>query len=248
MGIVAAIVMVVIVGMSVIRPVMLAAREAAACAECESNLIAIGRALEDYYDTHGRYPSAVARDEKGKAMHSWRVLILPHLGPDAELVYREYDMDEPWDGPNNRRLWDKMPPVFRCPSDPGIIPEETSYLAVVGDRTLINSQQSTKRTGDGAFVITDRPAETMVVLESKRSGVNWMEPVDIPFASLRAELNSNNAASPGSEHPHGVNTLMADGSVIRLPEYTSANDLRGMATINGKDEYVEVLDEILYVN
>lgn len=245
-GAVTGLVLLVIAGMAIVRPVLKAAREAAKCSECESNLLEIGRALDDYYDTHGHYPPAVVRDEKGKPMHSWRVLLLPHLGPEAALVYREYDMDQPWDSTKNRLLQVRMPAVYKCPGDPGLVPEETSYLAVVGDRTVINSVQETKRTGDGPFVLTDRAAETMVVIESRRSGVNWMEPVDIPFAALRAELNSNNAAAPGSEHVHGVNTLMADGSVIRLPDTTAAADLRGMATMNGDDEYIEVLDDILY--
>jgi ABC-type antimicrobial peptide transport system permease subunit len=40
-------------------------------------------------------------------MHSWRVLILPFL--EADLVYRQYNFDEPWDGPNNRLLMAQMP-------------------------------------------------------------------------------------------------------------------------------------------
>ena len=28
----------------------------------------------------------------------------------------QYNFDEPWDGPNNRKLIDKMPPVYGYPS------------------------------------------------------------------------------------------------------------------------------------
>ena len=40
-------------------------------------------------------------------MHSWRVLLLPYL--DQLELYNAYRFDEPWDGPNNRLLADRMP-------------------------------------------------------------------------------------------------------------------------------------------
>ena len=48
----------------------------------------------------------VMRDESGKPMHSWRVLILPFL--DAEPLYKQYDFSEPWDGPKNSLLLPRM--------------------------------------------------------------------------------------------------------------------------------------------
>lgn len=245
-GVVTAISLLVFVAVLVGRPMMNAAREAAMRSECESNLLLIGLALEEYHDKNGHYPVAVVRDKDGKAMHSWRVLLLPYLGPDAALLYKEYNMSEPWNSPQNSLLSLQMPEVYRCPADTNLVGDETSYLAVVGEKTLINTVEHTTRTGSGLFALQDRPGETMVLLESKSSGVNWMNPVDIPFATLRAELNSSNIGAPGSEHPRGVHVLMADRSVVRLPDHTTASDLRGMATINGGDEFVEILDEILY--
>jgi len=232
-------------GINLARPVMKAAREAAITADCEANMVLIGQAIEEYYLVNGHYPQAVVRDENGKPMHSWRVSILPYLGPEAQATYAKYDMTKPWDAVENRDCLGEMPPEFRCPADTTLVADETSYLAVVGDRTIINKSGKTVRSGSGSLVLTDQPSETMVLVEAVNCGVVWLEPRDIPVATLRAGLNSRNPVGPASKHSQGVNALMADGAVICLPEETTAEELQGMATIDG-DEYMPVLDDILF--
>ena len=224
---------------SLLQPAFEAARDAARCSECESNLRRIGQALEDYHNEHNAYPPAMTYDESGKPMHSWRVLILPHLGPEAEGIYRQYDMQQPWDSQRNMQLLNQMPAVYACPSDTKAVLGETSYLAVIGPETVIPVNSRTKTTRRD---ITDLLSETMVVVECEGSTVNWLEPKDVPVAALRAGLNSHNPAAPGSRHLQGVHALMADQSVVRLRDDISSEDLRGMATMNG-DEYIESLDD-----
>lgn len=233
---------------AILQPAFAAARSAAKCSECESNLRVIGQAIESYYADKGHYPPAFVTDENGKPMHSWRVLILPYLGPQANLVYDQYKMDQPWDGPDNIKLENMIPQVYRCPTDPTTFRNQTSYLAIVGDDTLINQNKPASRSAsyDGP-VLRDNPSETMVVLECSDSQVSWLKPQDIAKAALTAGLNSKNLASPGSHHLQGVNILMADESIIRLdPDLVDSEDLRGMATIDGGDEYIEILEELDY--
>lgn len=231
---------------SILQPAFAAARDAARSSACESNLLVIGAAIEEYYREHGSYPPAVVYDDNGKPMHSWRVLILPYLEPNVADLY---DMEKPWDHADNMKLIREMPHVYRCPADGKAIQGETSYLAVVGPNTILNNANSnpTKRSREGEGPrLRDNPAETMVILDAAGCGVNWLEPKDIPIAALRAGLNSSNPAAPGSGHSHGVNVLMADESVLRLPETVSSDDLRAMATIDGGNEYIEVLEELDY--
>lgn len=235
-----------IVVWSLVEPAFRAARDAAKCSACEQNMLVIAAALEDYYQENGEYPPAVQYGDNGKAKHSWRVLILPYLGPEGKRVADMYDMEEPWDSKKNMVLVRDMPTVFRCPSDGKAIQGETSYLAVVGPRTLINRDTPVKRRGSDGPLLTDNASETMVIIEAAGSAVNWMEPKDIPVAALRAGLNSSNPASPGSEHQQGVNVLMADQSVIRFPDTIAADDLQAMSTIDGGNEYIEALDELAY--
>ena len=239
----------VVVVWSILQPAFQAARSAAQCAECETNLREIGEALEAYYSEHGEYPPAVVYGENGKPMHSWRVLILPHLGPKAQAIYEAYKMDEPWDSKHNSNYVSLMPLVYACPSDRKSLQGETSYLAIVGDNTVINRDRPTRRSaGYDGPVLRDNPSETMVILETSGSGVNWLKPQDIPVAALAAGLDSPNPASPGSDHLQGVNILMADQSILRIPPEldVSSDDLRGMATIDGGNEFIEVLDELAY--
>lgn len=229
-----------VVAWSLLQPAFTAARDAARCSECDANLRRIGLALEDYHNEHKSYPPAVVYDASNKPMHSWRVLLLPYLGPEAEDVYERYDMSQPWDSKENMRLLNDIPHVYRCPSDAKSLLGETSYLAVVGMNTVIADAggQTTTRRG-----IADLPSETMVVVESAGSAVNWLSPKDVKVAALRAGLNSSNPGTPGSRHIQGVNVLMADQTVVCLPEGFPTDELRGMATVDG-NEYIETLEEL----
>src|SRR5262245_48474313 len=69
---------------------------------CRTNLWQLGLALHNYYNEHGHFPPPYVADAAGKSMHSWRVLILPYLG--RQDLYDAYDLNEPWNGPSNRKL------------------------------------------------------------------------------------------------------------------------------------------------
>ena len=111
-------------------PATCAVREAPPRATCANNLKQIGLALHAYYDRYGSFPPAYVADANGKPMHSWRVLILPFL--EHHPLYRAYDFDEPWDGPNNSQLQAQKIREYRCPEDPSAAAGTTSYVAVVG--------------------------------------------------------------------------------------------------------------------
>src|SRR5690606_3819964 len=107
-------------------------------AECRNNLAAIGMALHNYESDNGCLPPPFLRDDNGRAAHSWRVLLLPYFAdPETDAVYAEYDFDEPWDGPNNHELADRIPRYYQCPSAVGL--GETSYQAVVGTGYLFDA-------------------------------------------------------------------------------------------------------------
>jgi hypothetical protein len=71
----------------------------------------LGRAIHNYYSANGCFPPAYIADKNRRPMHSWRVLLLPYLGENR--LYGMYHFDEPWDGPSNRALADRMPAVVR---------------------------------------------------------------------------------------------------------------------------------------
>src|SRR5205823_3963476 len=126
---------ILVIGCLFIFPARPPARDAARRMQCSNNLHNIALALQNYYDDHGSFPPAYIAAADGKPIHSWRVVLLPYLG--QEDLYAKYSFDEPWNGPNNSKLHDRMLKIFRCPSQPEKQPRvHTSYLAVVGQETM----------------------------------------------------------------------------------------------------------------
>ena len=105
-------------------------REAARRSQCCSHLKQIGLALQAYHSEHGTLPPPDVLGSEGQPAHSWRVLILPYL--DEKELYDRYNLDEPWNGPNNRQLADQMPEAYKCWTDDKDQTTFTNYLAIVG--------------------------------------------------------------------------------------------------------------------
>jgi prepilin-type processing-associated H-X9-DG protein len=213
---------------ALLLPAIQAAREAARRATCTNNTKQVALALLNYEDRYGSFPPAYVADENGKPMHSWRVLILPYL--EANDVYQAYDFDEPWDGPNNRKLAGRMPGVFRCPSSPES-GNDTNYVAVVGDETVWPGA-----TGVARGQIKDGASNTILVVETSDSGINWMEPRDLTLDE--AVKGVNPPAGPGisSHHPGGAVVGFCDGHVQFVDEDARPDALRALLTKDGKED------------
>jgi hypothetical protein len=74
------------------------------------------------------FPPAHTVDAQGRPLHSWRTLILPHLG--EQPLYDRIDLSKPWNDPPNAEPHRAEPKVFRCPSTKAPA-GFTTYLAVV---------------------------------------------------------------------------------------------------------------------
>ena len=110
----------------------------------------MGLAFHGYHDLYGRFPPAVLTAPDGKTKYSWRVELLPVLkhyvdgiDPDAlrKVPTREqydeliracgYNIDEPWDSPENAEALKNMPDVYRHPDD-AEGSTESAYYAITG--------------------------------------------------------------------------------------------------------------------
>src|SRR5262249_14951896 len=79
--------------------------------QSQKNLKQIGMAIHSFHDTYKQLPPAAICDKKtGRPLLSWRVLLLPYL--EQEPLFMQFKTDEPWDGPTNKKLLEKMPPVY----------------------------------------------------------------------------------------------------------------------------------------
>ena len=141
-------------------------------------------------------------------MHSWRVLLLPFL--DHSDVYQKYSFNEPWDGPNNRKLSKEVGGLYRCPADSGES-TNTSYVVVVGRGTVWPGEIST-RSKD----IRDGLDKTLLVVEIADSGINWMEPRDLSFEKMDFHVNGQPHNSISSQHRDLAFVLLANHWVKNL--------------------------------
>src|SRR5205823_4350421 len=147
--------------------------------------------------------------------HSWRVLILPFL--EQKQFYDEYRFDEPWDGPHNSQLANRLLDVFNCPTENHETGRKTtpmtSYVAVVGPETAWPGKQ-TRRTED----VADGTSSTLLVVEIANSGIHWMEPRDLHVLQMAPTINPKAGQGISSRHIGGAQVLFADGSVRFLSE------------------------------
>jgi prepilin-type processing-associated H-X9-DG protein len=212
---------------ALLLPAIQSAREAARRAQCSNNLRQIGLAMHNYHQAYRCFPPAFVPDENGRPKHSWRVLLLPYM--EEDLLYREYDFNEPWDGPHNRTLASRMPAIFRCPSDSGGNPSQTDYAMIVGP-SAISDGPTARKIGE----ITDGTSNTILIVEASKSGINWMEPRDVNVSAIGAGINPRGGGEGiSSGHPGVVNVLFADGSVRSLPASLDPQTLDAAITIDG---------------
>jgi len=199
-------------------PPVAAARQSAQRAQAMNNMTQLALAMHNYASTfNSHFPPAVLYGPDGKTPYSWRVALLPFL--EEEALYKQYHLDEPWDGPNNRKVLEKMPAVFRSPTESvGSKNTNASYFVFVGPGSIFDGNKGT------AFKeITDGLANTILLVEAKRD-IPWTKPEDIPYDPDKPlpEL--------GGYFAGVVNTAFADAAVRGLPSSISEKVLRPLIT------------------
>lgn len=222
------------------------AQEAARRSSCKCKLKQFGLALHNYHDVHGAFPPAFVLGPDGQKWHSWRVLILREL--EQSPLYDAYRFDEPWDGPNNRKLIEKMPEIFACPSQPcpakkavllsiGVLacsggPSAesgfTSYAAVLGQDCAFRGALPVSIQD-----VTDGMSNTMMIGECTRTKIPWTKPDDIDIAFF-SKLGGPEGF--GSRHDGGSHFLMGDGTVRFLSTNTPQTTVDGLFTRNGGEK------------
>jgi hypothetical protein len=200
-------------------PAVSTPRPAGRRSSCGNNLKQIVLALHEYHDIYGSFPPAYVADTNGRPMHSWRVLLLPFI--EQQPLYSRYRFDEPWDGPNNRKLHEAIVRIYSCPSDHANLSFETSYVAIVGPHTAW--------PGETAMTLgnmTDGPANVLLVVEVHDSGIHWMEPRDLHISQMAPTINAQHGQGISSEHYGGAQVGLADGVVRFLEDSIPADVLR----------------------
>ena len=117
-------------------------------------------------------PNNVLDAKAKKPLLSWRVHLLPSL--EEEQLYKQFKLDEAWDGDTNKKLVEKMPTVFapiRVKAKPG----ETFYRGFTGAGTVFEAGARY-----GIAQIPDGTSNTVGVVEAGEPCV-WTKPDDLMF-------------------------------------------------------------------
>ncbi|HEX4610110.1 MAG TPA: DUF1559 domain-containing protein, partial [Urbifossiella sp.] len=207
-------------------PFALAAAEAtvklkaeASRAQSVNNLRQIALAMHNYESTYGSFPPAAVVDKTGRPLLSWRVLILPYV--EQNVLYGKFKLDEAWDGPTNKPLLDKMPPIYAMPTPTKAKADETHYQVFVGRGAAFDLLRG-PRIAD----FTDGTSNTILVATAA-TPVPWTKPDDMAFdpnADMRRVIGF---------FPDVCHAALADGSVRTLSRSTSKVTLHGAITRSG---------------
>jgi hypothetical protein len=188
--------------------------------QAQANLRQIGLAMLSHADDmKGRLLPRASYDKNGKAMLSWRVLLLPYLG--QKDLYGQFHLNEPWDSDHNKKLLDKMPKVFTSPQDEKTLKEHTThYQVLVGKGTIYESKQAMRLQE-----ITDGLAFTILIAEAPKA-VPWTKPEDIPYDPDKPPPKL------GLRGDRNFSVLMASGDVRFFSPALTDQTLRLMITWN----------------
>ena len=214
-------------------PATRTARPAAYRVQCSNNLKQIALALQNYQYVYGTLPPAYITDEDGTPMHSWRVLILPYL--EQRILYEQYRFDEPWNGPNNRRLAELIPAVYRCPSfspkkgrdgaDATGTEMLTQYVVICDEKTFLPGSHALKMNE-----INEGKDNTLLIVELDAECVPWMAPRDIDLSGFARVLKDQ--SNSRLQHTGGLHVARVDGSVQFISDKIDRDILYRLFTSN----------------
>jgi hypothetical protein len=195
--------------------------------DSRNNLKLFGIAFHSFNDATGVMPTDIT-DKDGKPLLSWRVAILPYI--EEEELYKQFELDEPWDSPNNKKLVEKMPKVYapiRVKAKAG----ETFYQVFTGKDALFGPKKKPRIPAS----IPDGTSNTAMVVEGGEPVV-WTKPADIAFDEKKP------LPKLGGMFDGDFNVVLCDGSVMRIKKAADPVHLKRLIT--PADGHVIDLDQL----
>jgi hypothetical protein len=175
--------------------------------------------MHNYHSAVESFPPAAVYDKNGKALLSWRVLILPYIEQDD--LYKQFNLDEPWDSKHNKKLLEKMPKTYQSPGVKTKNKYGTFYQGLAGKGATFDG-----KTGIKLADFSDGTSNTIMVAESA-TDVPWTKPDDIPFDA------DKDLPKLGGIYPGTFQALFADGSVRHIRTTINKDTLKAMITVAG---------------
>lgn len=134
-------------------------------------LLAIREYMMMYHAEKGEFPSTI-RDREGNPLLSWRVALLPYMGPNERNIHGQFKLDESWDSPHNKGLIDKMPALF---SDPRGAFDPTKTTFQLFDSGGTPFARSPLKMSD----LVNPSGTPMIFAVSPKNAVEWTRPENL---------------------------------------------------------------------
>lgn len=193
------------------------------------NMKKISSAFKAYHEAHKSFPRYALSSGDGTPLLSWRVQLLRYFDREERELYNQFKLDEPWDGPHNAKLLEKMPAVYGSPRFPDPGKGKTYIQGFTGPKTVLGNPTpltlSFIQSADGA-------EQTLLVVEAGEP-VPWTKPVDLSFQP------TGPLPAMGGPDKGDFLGLFADGKVKGVPKSTKENVIRAYITWNGGEEINE---------
>jgi hypothetical protein len=155
--------------------------------------------MGSYHCRYRQFPPAYTTDAEGRPLHSWRTLILPYL--DQKKLYKQIHLDEPWNSPHNRAVFEKNPlEIYQCPASSSTIKGHTNYVMVIGDNCVSDGP-----TACGFDDLVNGTSHTIHVVETLQP-IHWYQPLDVDLESVLQPESS----PLGSNHDDLLNVIFCD--------------------------------------
>ncbi len=186
--------------------------------------LSVSLALHNFSNVNGRLPYPVVRrktaaqlyhasppDGGDEPLYSWRVELVAFL----ESWHGKWDPSQPWDHPANKQIvelsyfyaFDPFGPNRRLRPFP-----ETNLLAITGPGTAFGDGEERPRS------VTDIPAATILVVETRSSGIPWPAPGDFDIRTMPRTICAPDGKGISSQNKGGFHATFADGQVWLLSE------------------------------
>jgi hypothetical protein len=187
------------------------------------NLQFLAFAMHAYVDEHDqRLPPAALFAPDGRPLLSWRVLLLPYLGKNGKWLYKQFKLDEAWDGPHNRPLLDSIPDIY-TPAMGSVKERDLTYYRVfTGPETPFEGPVGLRMPLD----FPDGTVNTFMIVEAGEP-VPWTKPEELAYSSRRP------LPKLGGLLPDGFHAAFADGWVGFVTKENDEQTIRAYVTPRG---------------
>src|SRR5262245_5971002 len=199
--------------------------KAAARATSANNLRQLAIAMTNYNAAYNSLPLHAIYSKDGQPLLSWRVALLPFIEPDLTL-YKQFNLDEPWNSPHKKKLLAKMPRYYAPPGKTAPGPGLTYYQVFVGKGSVFEGQ---RKLSLEAIEKADGNPNTLLLVEARKP-VPWTSPEDLPFEA------SKPLPRVGELFPDGFHAAFCDNSTLFIPRAAPQEKLRAMITWNGREK------------